>query len=310
MSSNPTSHFISLPDCRIVGNNGDITRGSLKLHYWEWKGHEPTILLCHATSFHGRCYDRIINEALHGYHVIALDFRGHGRSQQHPPPYSFPWLGEDVLHLIDVLNLSTTNLIGIGHSAGGYALTYAAAIAPKRLFQFLILLDPGIVSRSLYGIGDERQPVLEYILRRKNQWSSVEEMILRLETREPFSRWPKDTLRNYCTYALDENNTLQLSAEGEHSMYHSALQTKSNIYPVIEQSKFIHDIPIYIVRSSLPLIVGQFDTSPSEPDLVKSFKKGRDIFLENATHLFPMENPPLMINLVKKLLHENIRSYL
>ncbi|CAF1504826.1 unnamed protein product, partial [Adineta steineri] len=105
MSSDPTSHFITLPNRPIVQANGQTTQGPLNLHYWEWKGHQPTILFCHAASFHGRCYDRIINEALHGYHVISLDFRGHGQSQKHPPPYRFRWLGEDILHLIETLNL-------------------------------------------------------------------------------------------------------------------------------------------------------------------------------------------------------------
>src|SRR5579871_4845339 len=146
MSSNPTSHFIALPDRTIVQENGEIGRGPLKLHYWEWKGHEPTILLCHGVSFHGRCYDHIINEALRNFHVIALDFRGHGRSQQHPPPYRFQWIGEDVLQFIETLNLPKDNLIGIGHSIGGYALTWAAAKASRRLFQSLLLLDPVITA--------------------------------------------------------------------------------------------------------------------------------------------------------------------
>ncbi|CAF2913950.1 unnamed protein product [Rotaria sp. Silwood2] len=309
-SSNPTSHFVIIPNRPIVQKNGEIVQGSLKLYYWEWQGHEPTIFLCHAYSFHGRCYDRIVNEALHDFHVIAIDLRGHGRSQTHPPPYHVRWLGEDVLQFIETLNLNKNNLIGIGHSMGGYALTYAAAIASTRLFRSLLLFDPGIISRSLYGIGDNGHNSLEYILRRKNQWLSVEDMFVRLERREPFSRWQKDILRNYCTYALDENFKLTCSSEVEHSLYQSSLQTDSNIYPFIEQSKFIKDIPIHIVRSSLPLSLGQFETSPTAPDLVKWFKKGRDTQLENSKHFFPMEQPEIMINFVKEMIKENIRSQL
>ncbi|CAF1071039.1 unnamed protein product [Rotaria sp. Silwood1] len=310
MSSNPTSHFVNIPNRPIVQENGKISQSPLKLHYWEWKGHEPTILICHAASFHGRCYDRIINEALHGFHVIALDLRGHGRSQTHPPPYHVRWLGEDVLQFIETLNLNKDNLIGIGHSMGGYVLTYAAAIASTRLFRSLLLFDPGIISHSLYGIGDKRHDSLEHILRRKDQWLSVEDMIERLEKREPFSRWPKDIVRNYCTYALDESSKLTCTADGEHSLYQSSLQTYSNIYPFIEQSKFIKDIPIHIVRSSLPLSVGQFDTSPTAPDLVKWFKKGRDTYIKHVTHLFPMEQPELTAKFVKEMIKENIHSQL
>ncbi|CAF1359772.1 unnamed protein product [Rotaria sp. Silwood1] len=151
MSSSPTSHFIIIPNRPIVQKSGKIiNQGPLKLHYWEWKGHEPTILFCHGASFHGRCYDRIISEALHDFHVIALDLRGHGQSQIHPPPYHIRWHGEDVLQFIETLNLNKDNLIGIGHSVGGYALTCAAAIAPRRLFQALLLFDPVIYPPSMY----------------------------------------------------------------------------------------------------------------------------------------------------------------
>ena len=269
MSSNPTSHSVILPNRPIVQENGEIIYGPLKFHYWEWKGRQPTILFCHACSFHGRSYDRVINEALYGYHVIAIDLRGHGRSHKHPPPYHVQWLGEDILKFIEILNLSTDHLIGIGHSIGGYAITYAAAIAPKRLFQSLLLFDPGILPRSSYGVEDQKVDAFAYILRRKYQWSSIEEMISKFESREPFSRWPKDTLRDYCTYGLDENYKLACSPAAEHAVYKSNTQTGSHIFPIIELSKFIHDIPIHVVRSSLPFVHGQFETSPTEPDLAK-----------------------------------------
>ena len=310
MSSCPISHFVIIPNRPIVQSDGEVIDASLKLHYWEWQGHHPTVLFCHAASFHSRCYDRIINEALHGFHVIALDFRGHSRSQQHPPPYRFRWFGDDVLQFIETLNLSKNNLIGIGHSLGGYALTWAASKASTRLFQALLLFDPGIIPRSLYRVSDENTSPFEYILRRKNQWSSVEDMISRLETCQPFSKWSKDILQSYCRYALNENFNLTCTSEIEFSIYQTALQTNSNIYPLIEQSKFIKDIPIHVVRSSLPLILGRFDTSPTAPDLVKCFQKGRDTLLENSTHFFPMEQPDLAIHFVKEMIKERIQSQL
>jgi pimeloyl-ACP methyl ester carboxylesterase len=305
MSTGPTSRFITLPNRPIVQSNGETTQAPLKLHYWEWKGHQPTILFCHAASFHGRCYDRIINEALRGFHVIALDFRGHGRSQQHPPPYRFRWFGEDVLEFIETLNLPKNNLIGIGHSVGGYALIWAAAKASRRLFQSLLILDPVIASRSLYENSDGDPFNVDYILRRKSQWSSVEDMISRLEKRDLFSQWPKDILRNYCTYALDENYKLACAPDGEASIYQSSTQPDSNIYPLIEQSKYIQDIPIHIVRVHSETASNPLELSPTTPDLVEWFKKGRDTQLKNTKHLFPMEKPELVIDLVKELIEEN-----
>ena len=305
VSSGPISGVITLSNRPIVQSGGEVIDSSLKLHYWEWQGHHPTVLFCHAASFHSRCYDRIINEALHGFHVIALDFRGHSRSQQHPPPYRFRWFGDDVLQFIETLNLSKNNLIGIGHSLGGYALTWAASKASTRLFQSLLLLDPVILPPSLYTDSTSELFNVDHILRRKNQWSSVEDMISRLEKRKPFSKWPLETLRNYCMYALDENNKLVCASDGEASIYKLSAEPASNIYPLIEQSKFINDTPIHIVRASITHSTNPLELSPTASDLVKWFQKGRDTSLENSTHFFPMEEPHIVIDLVKELMEEN-----
>ena len=305
ISTDPTSNYITLANRTVVQSNGEVAQGPLKLHYWEWKGHQPTILFCHAASFHGRCYDRVINEALHGHHVIALDFRGHGRSQQHPPPYRFRWFGEDVLEFIETMKLSNENLLGIGHSVGGYSLTWAAAKASRQLFQSLLLLDPVILPPSLYGnISIEDLKSMDYILRRKKQWSSIEEMISKFEKREPFSPWPKDTLRNYCTYAVDENCKLVCTPEGEASIYKFSSDVDSNVYPLIEQSKYLQNIPIHIVRATVTNFA-KLESSPTAPSLVKWFKKGRDTRLKNSKHLFPMDQPEVTIDLVKKFIEEN-----
>lgn len=306
ISTGPTSHYITLRNRPVVQTNGETNLGSLKLRYWEWQGHQPTVLLCHAASFHGRCYDRIINEALSGFHVIALDFRGHGGSQQHSPPYRFRWFAEDTLQFIEALNLQKNNLIGIGHSVGGYALTWAAAKASIRLFQSLLLLDPVIMSPSMYEDSNIYTSDTDYTLRRKSQWSSVEEMIARLEKHESFSRWPSETLRNYCTYALDENGKLVCAPDGEASIYRSGVQSDSNIYPLLEESKFINDIPIHIIRSSTTAADAKIlDLSPTDPSLVRCFRKGRDRQLENVKHLFPMDQPQIVIDLVKGFIEEN-----
>ena len=310
MVEEPISRFLPLPDRPIVQENGEVQPGPLTLHYWEWQGHQPTILFCHAASLHGRCYDPIINEALRGHRVISLDLRGHGRSQQHPAPYRFPWFGGDVIQLIEQLNLSSEQLIGIGHSMGGYALAWAAASASTRLFQSLLLIDPGILPRSLYGAGEERRQPLKYILRRKNQWISVEQMIEKLGSRVPFSRWSKETLRNYCTYALDDQSRLRCTAEAEHSMYHSSFDSSSNIYPLIEQSTWIQQTPVHVVRTSIPLEIGQFDTSPTGQELAHYFRKGRDTYLKDAKHFFPMDQPEVLIELIRDHLKKNVRSRL
>jgi hypothetical protein len=134
-------------------------------------------------------------------------------------------------------------------------------------------------------------------------------MISRLEKRGMFSKWPKDVLRDYCTYALDENYKLVCAPAGEATIYQSSSKPEANPYPLIEKSKFINDIPIRIVRASTIDSIDPFETSTTYPDLVKWFKKGRDTQLENSTHLFPMEKPQIAIDLVKQFIEENKKLF-
>ena len=59
-----------------------VTVNGIRLAYFEWgtehRGSGPTILLVHATGFHARVWDRIVKR-LPGYHIVALDQRGHVR---------------------------------------------------------------------------------------------------------------------------------------------------------------------------------------------------------------------------------------
>ncbi|CAF1343009.1 unnamed protein product [Rotaria sp. Silwood1] len=312
MSSIPTSHFVTLPSRPIVQENGVISQGALKIHYWEWKGHQPTILICHGASLHSRCYDRIINEALSGFHVISLDFRGHGQSQKHPLPYPFPWFGGDLSQFIEMLDLSKNELLGIGHSLGGHALILAAALAPKQLFRSLLLLDPGIYSSYIYEEGAKNMEKFVKFAQQNNQWLSVEEMISKMDKPERLGYWPKDVLRDYCTYALDENFKLQCTSERAWHLYLTSVQSDSNIYQIIKDSKFIHNIPIHVVRAAKSITSGNIPIPPTAVDLAKWFEKGRDSQLKEGNHAFPMEKPEIMISFVKEMIDEyrNQRSHL
>ena len=75
-----------------------------------------------------------------GWHVVALDQRGHGRSDKPAGAegYSLRTLAGDVLALADALGWSTFTLLG--HSMGGMVAQVAALAAPTRL-DGLILMD-------------------------------------------------------------------------------------------------------------------------------------------------------------------------
>ena len=68
-----------------------VDLGRTTLRTWGWGSvHDPLVLCLHGAYDHGRMFDGIAPRiAAVGYHVVAIDFRGHGDSG--PLDTGFAW---------------------------------------------------------------------------------------------------------------------------------------------------------------------------------------------------------------------------
>jgi pimeloyl-ACP methyl ester carboxylesterase len=286
------------PEERRARGNG------VELAYFEWRrelrGREATILLAHATGFHARVWDQMIRH-LGERHVIAVDQRGHGRSEGSLIRH---WhvLGEDLTALARELDLR--DAIGVGHSMGGHALTEAAAARPES-FRRLVLIDPVIAAPAEYRgggwmteqLGGEVHPTAK----RKDDFASPDEMFERLGNRAPYSGFDPSVLRDYCEHGLvpapDGNGyVLACRPEIEASVYMTS-RTNAAVYESIRAI----EIPVTILRargraSNRDLM--DFASSPTWPGLVHEFQDGREVYLADHTHFLPMEAPELVAGYV------------
>ena len=272
-----------------------IRVNGVELAIWDWPGSGPPLLFVHATGFHARCWDQMIR-AFPDRRAIAIDLRGHGRSSKPAPPY--PWLdfGIDLAAAAD--NLELTGATGIGHSMGGHTLVAALVQRPATCAK-LLLIDPTIFPREYYGLppGDS-----SYIARRRNEWSSPEEMYERYRDRPPFSQWRTEVLRDYCEFGLlpkDGGFVLACPPEVEASIYPRCVDPESDLYEVIPSIT----APVTVMRAGIQWIPGVFNlnASPTAPDLASRFRQGRDIVLEGRGHYIPMEVPELVVEALNRL---------
>jgi pimeloyl-ACP methyl ester carboxylesterase len=265
-----------------------VSTGELELAVWEWPGQDPPLLFAHATGFHGRTWDHIVRQ-FPGRRALALDFRGHGRSTNPPPPIPWRDFAQDVLGV--AARFAVRGALAIGHSMGGHAVV-AAAIQDPDIFAALLLVDPVIFPPPYYGAAP---PDVSYIRRRRNRWASQAEMLERFRARPPFSAWQPEALRNYCDYALlqdGESFVLACPPELEAAIYSLCNAAESNLYPGIPSVRQ----PVTVLRAGSPLTMQVLDlsASPTAPELAARFAHGRDIYLPHHNHYIPMEAPELV----------------
>lgn len=278
----PTAH-------RVRVNGIDVA-------FFEWgravRGREATFLLAHATGFHARCWDQVIRH-LGDRHVVAVDQRGHGRSDKTKITH-WKVFGQDLAAFVRALDLR--DVIGVGHSMGGHAMSEAAAASPDR-FRRLVLIDPVIASPDEYGggwaisaLGGTAHPTA----RRKRRFASPEEMFARFKGREPYSIFHPEALRDYCTHGLLP------AADGAGFELACPPETEASIYMTSRTNPGVYDsiraliIPVLVLRAKEPppeRDVMDFSSSPTWPGLAGEFRNGREIYFPDHTHFLPMEIP-------------------
>jgi pimeloyl-ACP methyl ester carboxylesterase len=120
-----------------------LDRNGISLWYEEVTGSKIPIVLVH-----GWCCDHTYlapqfeHFAAVGHRVVAVDLRGHGRSDKPEQAYTMPVFAEDLLWLCEQLTLERP--IVIGHSMGGIVAFAMAARHPSRVAA-IAMLDAAIV---------------------------------------------------------------------------------------------------------------------------------------------------------------------
>ena len=132
-------------------------------------GGERPVLLCHATGFNGLVW-RPLAAHLTGYHALAPDLRGHGRSNA-PAGRAMDWDGfaDDVLAVVDAWGVD--DLVAVGHSKGGAALLMAEERRPGT-FAALFCYEPVVIPPGVGFADSSDNPLAQGALRRREVFES------------------------------------------------------------------------------------------------------------------------------------------
>ncbi len=279
--------------------------GDVELAVVEWPGSETAspsspVLLLHATGFHSRCWNQVVKH-LPGRHIFAVDLRYHGNSGS-LGDVDWNVLANDISTLVERLDLH--DIIGVGHSVGGYMIARAAATHLDR-FKQLVLIDPVITAPETYEFAREMAAKFNAqdhpVARRKNRWQDAEEMYQHFKDREPFVTWQSEVLRDYCDYALhpeSEDDFRQLLCDplNEASVYTSQAHSDAVLQDLPRLK-----LPISLLRAKYTGInPGDFSSSPTWPELASALPDCEEHYLPQLNHFIPMQDPVMVAELIEQ----------
>ena len=264
---NPLSSFVETDDVR--------------LHYVDWGGDGPPIVLVHATGFHARLWDPYSERLRQRYRVIAYDQRGHGDSSLPAGGMDWSYLSSDLHALIESLGIE--GCFSAGHSSGGAAVAVCAALYPGSISR-AVLIDP--VLRDSHRTEPARttpNPMADRTRRRRSVWESPHQFKDAMRRRETFARWRPDFLVLYAQHGLrraDHHYELKCSPDVEADMYEHA--PRFDPWPAIAQIA----VPSLLLRA-----VGSEPGRGVVPsDAADRIPHCREQTID-STHFIPMEQP-------------------
>jgi|RhiMetdeSRZDD1v2_1073273.scaffolds.fasta_scaffold101025_4 esterase len=115
-----------------------VTVNGVRLRYRDWGGRGRPFLALHGSAAHAHWWDPVAPYLARRLRVLALDWRGHGRSAwPRPPAYGSEEFAADLLGVIRALRLE--RVVVAGHSMGGQAALVFAAWHPQALERLVVL---------------------------------------------------------------------------------------------------------------------------------------------------------------------------
>jgi pimeloyl-ACP methyl ester carboxylesterase len=157
--------------------------GRTTLQTWGWGSVDDPVVLClHGAYDHGRMFDGIAPRIAElGYHVVALDFRGHGNSGPLDTGFAWTLIHIDTALLIRRLGRGPVGFVA--HSFGGGQAGGVAAAWPE-LVRWVVNIDGIGPPKAAMVPPDEIPDAIQQSFKRTDRallsprrpWASVEEM--------------------------------------------------------------------------------------------------------------------------------------
>ncbi|MFT3855802.1 MAG: alpha/beta hydrolase [Ilumatobacteraceae bacterium] len=256
-------------------------------------GAGPTLLISHATGFHGRCYIPVADALADRFHSVAFDYRGHGDTPQPERPIDWERYGDDALAMAQALvAASGAPLVAFGHSMGGACLLMAAHRDPS-LFARLVLFEPIVFPTEGVRPPGEDSPLVGGARRRRSSFASYEAAIANFAAKPPLNAFTPEALEAYVRYGFAQapDGTVHLKCRPEIESGTFELGGKHDTWSVLESI----EVPVVVAAGRAE------ETQPPSlvaEEVAAKLPNGRFARLAALDHFAPMTAPEVIADVI------------
>ncbi len=198
------------------------TADGLSIAVHDLGGRGPTVLLAHATGFHGYVWEPLAVDLADRYHCVAFDHRGHGDSDR-PGPGGLTWpsYAEDTIAVAEAALSTGRRPFGVGHSMGGTGLLLAEERRPGT-FGALALFEP-VVFPPMPDLAAGPNSLAESTRRRRADFPSLAEAEANYAVKPPMDTFDPAARSAYVRHGFRPDGaggvTLKCRPEDEAATY-------------------------------------------------------------------------------------------
>lgn len=255
----------------------------------ELGGAGPTLVLDHATGFHGRVWAPLAAALGDRHRCLALDHRAHGDSAS-PPPGTLTWddLASDTAAVVD--EVGPERPFALGHSMGGACLLVTEARRPGT-YAAIAVFEP-IIFPPEPDDAEHPSPLVEGARRRRPDFASFEEAEENYARKPPLDALRADALRAYVRHGLRRSDarggggvTLKCRPADEARVFESAReQTWWQLLPAVR-------CPVLVMHGTTAAATSAGGVATYAGQVAERLPAGERVGFEDLGHLGPLEQP-------------------
>lgn len=274
---------------RVVSSDG------VEIAVHDLGGSGPTLLMSHATGFHGHCYAPMAAELADRYHSVAFDYRGHGDTPRPQGEVDWERYGDDAEAMAGALD---PPVYAFGHSMGGACLLMAAHRNPG-LFSAIVVFEPIVFPPAGIRPTDSASPLSAGALRRRSSFPSFEAAIENYAAKAPLGRFTRPALEAYVRHGF---------VAGEDGQVH--LKCRPETEAATFDTGGTHRTWDHLGEISTPVLVicgrpAEMQPSSIAARVAEQLPAGRYLQLDDLDHFGPMTDPALIAELTADFLAEH-----